>query len=516
MKRWTKQVNEKYFYGGRIVFPYIIPLVVVGFLSGLLAFYYFSFNFLIIVLFLVWLVGFWLIGFFLKYRFIFWLAIFLIFFTIGLGRGFIFEAGIRDSFLEGFLEQKISLSGQVISSPECQNFYCRFVFQPTNSQAKVLVSTRGENVDFSCGQYLEINGKLARPQAFIDEQGKLFAYDRYLAGRKIAYTISFATFEKSEQESWHYCSWLSSLKESLLAGPKRYLPEPHYSYFAGMSSGDRLPEKNRQIASQVGLAHLFVVSGYHLQIIATALFSLFYFLKPTFRLLSTSGIIFLFIALTGFKFSAWRAGLMAVLAGILFIFGRPKKSFYILLAVLLFLSFLSPPALLYDRGFQLSFLAATGLVLLGDFWKRKIDFLPDNFNFKDNTAAFLAVYSIIFPALLLFFGGVSIWSWPANIAVVPLAPLIIFFGFLTGLIYIIPPNFLGQWLAFIPAVISYFLLSVVVQLVNLFYFLTNYQNSQWNIFSSLLLLIIVIMVIRKRLNLSTIIIKGKKCYNKKL
>lgn len=517
MKLWTKQVNS-YQRGGKIVFPYIVPLTVFGFLLGLFAFYHLSFNVIIIALFFNWFLFLSIVGFILKNKNIIWLAIFFLFFVLGLSRGLVYEEKIRDPFLEVLIEEKISLVGQVITPPDCRGFYCRFTFQLNDSRSKILVSTRRDNVDFSCGEYIEVKGKLDKPEAFIDDQGKLFAYDKYLAGRGIAYTISFADIRRNYGDSRHYCALLSSVKESLLTGPRKYLPEPHYSYFAGMSLGDRLPEKNRQITSQIGLAHLFVVSGYHLQIIAITLFGLFYFLKPSRRLFLTSVIIFLFIALTGFKFSAWRAGLMAVLAGTLFVFGRSRKSFYILLSVLLILSFLSPPALFYDRGFQLSFLAALGLVLLGGFWKRKVDFLPDSFNLKSNTAAFLAVYSFIFPALILFFGQISIWSWPANIMVVPLAPFIIFSGLLTGLVYIIPPSFLGQILVLGPAIVNYFFLSLVVGFINSFYFLENNLSFKKSIFLlTLLLMMLYILLSRKHLkSLSTIFIRYKKCYNKKL
>ena len=87
----------------------------------------------------------------------------------------------------------------------------------------------------------------------------------------------------------------------------------------------------------------------------------------------------------------------------------------------------------FDRGFQLSFMATLGLILLSGFFQKKFWFLPKFWGIQETAAASASAQFFVLPFLISWGNTVSLFSLPANILIVTAVPAVMFFGFLGAL-----------------------------------------------------------------------------------
>jgi competence protein ComEC len=122
----------------------------------------------------------------------------------------------------------------------------------------------------------------------------------------------------------------------------------------------------------------------------------------------------------------------------------------------------NPLLLKFDLGFQLSFLAVLGLILMGpvfNHWLNKI--FKNRLNFiRELIAMTLSAQIFTLPLLISSFGYFSTVSLISNILAVPLSPFLMAFGLLLPLTGMIVP-FLG-WVVSIPCIILLWCLLVII------------------------------------------------------
>lgn len=196
---------------------------------------------------------------------------------------------------------------------------------------------------------------------------------------------------------------------------------PQYAGVArGMLLGDRsgIPPAIRDAYRDAGMLHLLAVSGLHVSTIAGA-FSLLFRRNAALRVALTALFCAFYAALTAFSPSVLRASIMLVyaLAGTP-LQRRPDPVISISLAFVTVL-LLNPTALFYT-GFQLSFCAVYGLILLGNDLRRPIRWLGEELSAL--LAASAAVQIASLPAMAAAFGEVSPMPVLTNLIVLPLVP----------------------------------------------------------------------------------------------
>jgi competence protein ComEC len=103
----------------------------------------------------------------------------------------------------------------------------------------------------------------------------------------------------------------------------------------------------------------------------------------------------------------------------------------ILAGVLMLL--LNPLLLADDPGFQLSFVATLGLILLAPVLEARLGFMRSVF-WRDLLAATLAAQSAVLPLLLYQTGLFSLVSLPANLLVLPFVPAAMALSFFGGVV----------------------------------------------------------------------------------
>ena len=150
--------------------------------------------------------------------------------------------------------------------------------------------------------------------------------------------------------------------------------------------------------------------------------------------------------MTGGQAPAVRSAIMAIIGLLALRSGRKNFAGLALLWAAFLMVMWNPMTLRWDRGFQLSFLATLGLIVVSPILKKKLSFLPSAFGVRESGVATLAAQLFVLPLLLSWGSEISILSPIANILIVGIVPLIMFFGFFGGIVALISV-FAGKMIA---------------------------------------------------------------------
>ena len=189
-----------------------------------------------------------------------------------------------------------------------------------------------------------------------------------------------------------------------------------YDIVAAMTLGEKkgISKEVRGVFSASGGAHILALSGMHLGI----LFMILTFLLPTRRwpkisVLTELLAIWAFVFLIGFQPSLVRAALMLTIYSIAKMLSRNTKSMDVLVFTAALLLVISPQWL-FDVGFQMSFAAVTGILMLyGPIFR----FLT--YREKDDTRQ-PSVWVVCRRVLLDGIVGLVLISFTAQLGVAPL------------------------------------------------------------------------------------------------
>lgn len=183
-----------------------------------------------------------------------------------------------------------------------------------------------------------------------------------------------------------------------------------------------------------GLLHLIAISGQHLSIIFGGI-SLAMNILPARKVYKLIFAIFLVIAysfLTDLGPSILRSLIMAIFLYSGLIVGRKASSFNALCISFLLVTGYDPQVL-YDVGFQLSYLSTSSILLFSPFLREVLDFMPAALG--EIIGASIAAQIGIVPVLALRFGYLSVVFLLANLLAAPIIPLIL----ISGLIFAVVP-----------------------------------------------------------------------------
>ena len=205
-------------------------------------------------------------------------------------------------------------------------------------------------------------------------------------------------------------------------------------------------------------------------------------------------LIIFYILMIGASASGVRAGITALLFLTAQHFGRlSSASRLMLFAATIMLAF-NPLLLRLDVGFQLSFLAVTGLIFLQPFFSNLFKKIPDNFQLRTSISTTLSAQVFVLPLLIYNFGQVSLISPLINVLILPLIPFVTILGFIFSFIGI----FL-QSLARILFWLVYLILAYIIKTVDFFskfsWGTLTFKNISW--VWLIILYFILIIIVRK-------------------
>lgn len=303
------------------------------------------------------------------------------------------------------------------------------------SQGKILIYHK-KSEPLIPGQVILVTGSPEKipPPIFPDE----FDYSRFLARKDIHFRQfigeKFKIVDTSAVESSRY--WLENFRRKLVGIIESKVTNPESQQIASallLGQKENLDKEIQNAYAETGTMHILAVSGLHVGIIyAILLFPLKGIrLKSRQKKIYLLAVIFLiwtYAVLTGFSPSVIRAATMFSLFTLGQLRERKPSSFNILALSALILITLDP-GVIFEVGFQLSYLAVAGILLLQPLIVRW--WLPPNKileYFWQLTAVSLAAQLATFPLSILYFHIFPTYFLIANLIIIPLSFLVMQVG----------------------------------------------------------------------------------------
>ncbi len=295
------------------------------------------------------------------------------------------------------------------------------------------------------GDRIVARGKLRLPFAIRNPGG--FDARRHLASRDIH--TRFAIQDASQlvvlakdQDGWMSRRLLRPLRRFILGMTATVLAGQEKALLDALLLGVRgdIDEELSENFRSLGVVHVLAVSGLHVGFVTAFLLLMIHLLRfpHQVRLPLLLALLYLYAQLTGAQPPVVRATIMAA-----FLFAAPflqrRVSTINLLAVAAFVILMRQPMDLFHAGFQLSFAATAGILLLYERMaavvKGPLDRWQEEGHALRRHLAQLALVSLAaqlatLPLTAYYFNRIPIWALPVNLLVVPLVSLIVGTGLL--------------------------------------------------------------------------------------
>lgn len=266
------------------------------------------------------------------------------------------------------------------------------------------------------GAQIKLLGNLSQPLPSLNFGA--FSYRDYLARQGV-----FAQFQARQltllqaSTPWSPLRGVEQFRSAIFVAFAQALRADTAALLGSLVLGEQeapVSEATQSLFQKAGLQHVLAVSGFQVQLLLLAWLGLARLLRlPRWAAATLGALLTLFyVALTGFSASVLRAGMVACLGLVAWACFRRIHALQALIvggALLL----LGRPGLLFEAGFQFSFLATAGLIWGATWLAEKLDFLP--LPLATCLGALLAAQLWVLPVQLYHFGAVSLLVIPANL-----------------------------------------------------------------------------------------------------
>lgn len=320
--------------------------------------------------------------------------------------------------------------------------------------------------EYRIGDSVSISGTVLKPENFSE-----FDYIAYLAKQDIRAVMRYPTVDRDpDAVSVPFAiavqKKLFSIKRAFLERIELLVPEPHASFLAGLLVGEKraIPDDLINALRDTGTMHIVALSGFNISIIGDALLRALQLLLIPFAVsfwISSAAII-LFTIMVGAEASIVRAAIMGIVALLARKHSRMYDARLALGAAAAAMIAWNPALLRFDVGFQLSFLATAGLVLLAPRLEYFLRWVRYDW-MRSTLATTLAAQLAVLPLLVYYFGGVSLISPIANLLVLLVIPMTMGIGFLAGAL-----GFLSMSIGSVIAIAAWVLLQYELSVIRFF------------------------------------------------
>lgn len=198
-------------------------------------------------------------------------------------------------------------------------------------------------------------------------------------------------------------------------------------------------------------------------VVAFVLFILARGVSPRVQVVLGLMAISLFAVLVGLGATVVRASIMASFLLLLKDSGRSYNIVIGLMLAAVGMVLFNPYVLLFDIGFQLSFLATLGLILLAEPLSKRLALLPNWIGMRDFFVATLTTQLFVLPLLLYQIGAFSLVSVVVNVLVLPMVPVAMLLTFIVGI-----AGFISSTLSQYLGVLALLSLTYIIETARLF------------------------------------------------
>ena len=210
--------------------------------------------------------------------------------------------------------------------------------------------------------------------------------------------------------------------------------------------------------SRTGVSHIIAVSGLHVGILCTLVGFIGRRINIAFNMVIVNIVLFIYFYIAGGSPSIGRAVVSSVFADICFVVDRKRdgiSTLAIIASVMIFLN----PFVIYNTGFQLSFLATFSIVYFYPIINKRIKFSA--------TSVTIAANIMTLPIIVYSFDGISILSVISNVLAVPFVAFVVYID--------VASIFLFEIFPFIASIVAG-LNSVIITII---YFILEKVDEIW-------------------------------------
>ena len=381
------------------------------------------------------------------------------------------------SGLEAFAGKTVQLTGTVRESRE-GNSYIWLKLENQNEVIYVslpygLQQEEENTIWYPAGTRLKITGTVEYPKEQRNPGG--FDEKAWLLSKNVRMKLhADEVLVLQEPQGIWRLSW--KVQEYIKAAAGQYLNDQQSNLALALLLGEKqqLDDTFYRLTQQMGIAHIFAVSGLHVGFAGTLLLMLFRFLRIERSWVSFIGLaagLSFYCLITGLVPSAIRAALMLLLAALsLRILRPPSPVDFLALAAILLL--LDNPFLLYTAGFQLSFGVTLSLLIFVRPLQKRLGWIRLKM-LREGIAVALAASLGSLPLTAWHFYTMSLFSPFYNLILVPVVSVLVPVLLITFLITALFPAFCK--LLFLPAAV---LLELLYRMTHFFAAMAG--TGQWN------------------------------------
>lgn len=405
--------------------------------------------------------------------------------ALGILRVQISEFNIANDKLSKFIGRgQITVTGVISGEPDVRDTFQKL---KVNIGSSTLLVTTKRYPYYKYLDKIKITGNLEAPMVTED-----FNYKNYLMKDHIYSVINFPKIEILPQiPQYGLLTYLYEkilfFKQKLRESISNNFSPPESSILQGTILGDNgaMTSDLKNKLNITGLRHIISVSGTHVVILSSIIMSLllaigfwrgqaFYFVLF---------FICTYVVLTGLPPSGIRAGIMGGVFLLSQKIGRQTMTPRLIILAGTIMLLVNPLLLLYDVGFQLSFLAVFGLIYLEPLIKNLIL----SFTKKpggDPVENLVGVVSTTFaaqiftlPIMIYNFGNISFVSPITNLLISPVVYWLMVMGFLASVVGVFSSIF--GWIFSVPC---YFLLVYFIRVMDFFsrpWMARTIENVSW-------------------------------------
>lgn len=387
-------------------------------------------------------------------------GIILIVFSLGALRVEVANWSFGNSILKLEVDKEVILTGVISREPDVRE---RSTYLYVDTGTDIVLVSGDKYSEYFYGDKVVVTGTLTQPDSFVTDLGRTFNYPGYLKAKGVEYRISYGEIEVINQgEGNIILTKLLQLKGSFMKQIESLLPEPAAGLSEGLLLGVKqaLGEDLEDAFRKTGIIHVVVLSGYNVMLVVIfVMFVLGYFLTKKPRVIFGIVAITLFALLVGLSATVVRASIMASL---LLVMQATGRVYFVLRGLLLagvIMILINPFLLVYDVGFQLSFMATLGLILISPHIELYLKKVPEFFGARSFLVATLSTQIAVLPLLLYQIGQFSVVSVIVNVLVLPMVPVSMLLTFIMGV-----TSYFSVTLATLVALPNYLSLSYITEI----------------------------------------------------
>ena len=387
-------------------------------------------------------------------------ALFLLACSLGIIRFELAAFGEVHETYESLIDSEVVLQGVVAREPDVREKVTHLYVRVDD---ELLLVKTDRYAAVSYGDLVVITGELSKPESFATDLGRTFKYPEYLHARGVSYTVSFADVSVLASGQGNiFITKILETKQLFMRSIEAVIPEPQVGLAEGLLLGVKqaLGDELEVVFRKTGIIHIVVLSGYNVMLVVIFITYVLSYVLP-YRARVPFGILAIvcFAVLVGLSATVVRASIMASLI----LFARATGRTYAVMRALCFagviMVLINPYLLVYDVGFQLSFLATLGLIFLAPYIEHTLQQVPNFLQAREFLTATVATQIFVMPILLYSIGEFSVVSVVVNVLVLPMVPIAMLLTFITGIVGLVSLN-LALLLGFVTTLsLSYILIA---------------------------------------------------------